>query len=121
MSTLKVLLANRPKMLRELLRDLVCQQPDMDVVGEALDPLEVLYSVRKTEADIVVTTLPRSGEPGISSHLLAEFPELLVLALAPAGDRATLYRQVVVTEKLGSTADDVLLSTLRRAAAVPSD
>ena len=112
---MKILLANRPKMLRELLRELIAGQGDMQVVGEALDPLEILYAVRKTEADVVVTTLPAVGEPGISSHLLAEYPDVLVLALAPDGGRAMLYRQVLLEEKLQSTNDNVLLSTLRQA------
>ena len=103
-------------MLRELLKDLICRQSDMEVVGEALDPLDVLYAVRKTEADVVVTTLPKSGEPGISSHLLAEYPDLLVLALAPDGSDATLYRQVLVRESLRREALDGLLSTVRQAA-----
>lgn len=103
-------------MLRELLKDLVCRQSDMEVVGEALDPLEVLYSVRKTEADMVVTTLPESGEPGSSSHLLAEYPQLLVLALAPDGSDAMLYRQVVVKERVRGEAYDALLSRVRQAA-----
>lgn len=86
----------------------------MDVVGEALDPLEVLLAVRRTEADVVVTSLPDSGQPGISSHLLAEYPHLVVLALAPAGDRAMLYRQVVVEQAIDSTADNDLLATIRQ-------
>ncbi len=114
---LKILLANRPKMLRELLRELIGGQGDMQVVGEALDPLEILYAVRKTEADVVVTTLPATGEPAITSHLLAEYPDVLVLALAPDGGRAVLYRQVLLKEKLQSTNNSVLLSTLRQASA----
>ena len=102
-------------MLRELLKDLICRQGDMEVVGEALDPLEVLYAVRKTEADVVVTTLPESGEAGISSHLLAEYPELLVLALAPDGSDAMLYRQVLVKESVHGEAFDGLLSVVRQA------
>ena len=102
-------------MLRELLKDLIGRQDDMAVVGEALDPLEILYAVRKTEAEVVVTTLPESGEPGISSHLLAEYPELVVVALAPDGNQAMLYRQVLLEERLDGTADEVLLSTLRQA------
>jgi len=108
-------------MLRELLKDLICRQTDMEVVGEALDPLEVLYAVRKTEADVVVTTLPKSGEPGISSHLLAEYPQLLVLALAPDGSDATLYRQVLVKESVRGEAQDALLAMVRQAARQAAD
>ena len=108
-------------MLRELLRELLSHQEDMEVVGEVLDPLEILYAVRETEADLVVTTLPESGEPGISSHLLAEYPELLVLAVSPRRNRARLYRQVVLREELSDTADEGLLSTIRRVSSTSRD
>lgn len=108
-------------MLRELLKGLICRQGDMQVVGEAVDPLEVLYLARKTQADVVVTTLPETGEPGISSHLLAELPDLIVLALAPDGNQAMLYRQILLKEELGGPAGETFVDTLRQAAAKSRD
>jgi len=91
------------------------------VVGEALDPLEVLLAVRRTEADVVVTTLPSSREPGISSHLLAEYPQLVVVALDPEGHRAILYRQVLVKETLDNADNKNLFSKLRKLISLASD
>ena len=108
-------------MLRELLRGLIIRQGDMRVVGEAVDPLEVLYLARKTEADVVITTLPDSGEPGISSHLLAESPDLVVVALAPDGNQAMLYRQILLKEELGGPAGETFVDTLRQAASRSRD
>lgn len=89
----------------------------MEVVGETLDPLEVLLEVRRTEADVVITSLPASGEPSISSHLLAEFPQLVVIGLAPEGERAVLYRQVMVKQPIDNCGDSDLLTQLRQAMA----
>jgi len=114
--TVKVLLANRPRMLRELLRDLIQRQADMEVVGEMLDPVELLLAVGETHADVVVVGLPDSDdEPGICSHLLAEYPHLLILALSPERDRAFLYRLGICKEQLSKASDEEILAAIRQA------
>ena len=116
MEKLRILLANQPRMHRELLRQLITQQLDMDVVAEELDPVQLLLTVRQTEADVVVLTLPKSGEdPGLCSHLLSEYPNLVVLALSGVQDDASLYRLEIVRQRLASTADGPLLAALRQA------
>ncbi len=59
---IKVLLASRPKLLSEVIRYLVARQPDMEVMGEVLDPIELLLAVKSTSADVVIVTpLPANG------------------------------------------------------------
>jgi len=102
-------------MLRELLRSLIQRQADMEVMGEVLDPVELLLAVDETQADVVVVDLPESGEePGICSHLLAEYPQLLVLALSPGRDRAILYRQSIIKEELSKLSEDEILEAIRK-------
>ena len=113
---IKVLLANRPKILRELLSGLIQRQFDMEVVGEELDPVELLLAVDETRANVVVLDLLDSGEePGICSHLLAEYPQLLVLALSSERERAVLCRQIIHKETLSNASDDEILAAIRRA------
>src|ERR1700756_5385427 len=77
---IRILLANRPQLLYESLENLIQCQTDMEVVGEVFDPVELLLMVGRTQADVVVIALPSSDEePGIFSHLLAEYPQLLIL------------------------------------------
>ena len=115
MGKVRVLLANKPRMLRELLRSLIQRQADMEVMGEVLDPVELLLAVDETQADVVVVDLPESGEePGICSHLLAEYPQLLVLALSPGRDRAILYRQSIIKEELSKLSEDEILEAIRK-------
>ncbi len=114
--TVRVLLANRPRMLRELLRKLIDRQGDMQVVGEELDPLALLLAVGERHADVVVLSLSESEEdPGLLSHLLSEYPKLVVLALSPVRERACLYWLVVARRTLDSTGDEPLLAALRGA------
>ncbi|HEX3033578.1 MAG TPA: hypothetical protein VHT73_00390 [Thermodesulfobacteriota bacterium] len=112
----KILLAIEPEEFRKRLKALIQQQTDMKVVGEVLDPIELLLKVNETQADIVVLTLPEPGsEPGIITHLFAEFPQVLVLAISSVCEEAFLFQQIISREQLpGKSGEDVLVA-LRRA------
>jgi DNA-binding NarL/FixJ family response regulator len=114
-SSVKVLLANGPEALPIGLATLLQQQSDIEVVGTVLDPVELLVAVGDTQADVVVVTLPDSGEmPGICSHLLHEYPQLLILALSSARTRACVYRQAITVEPLADISDEGILTAVRR-------
>lgn len=85
---IRILLANRPRMTRELLKEIMESQPDMEMVGEVLNPVDLLVAVRETEADAVILALQDSEEPGLTSHLLAEYPDLTIVGLASNGNTA---------------------------------
>ena len=87
---IRILLANRPPMLLEIMRVLVQRQEDMEVVGEVLDPIGLLVAVREWEANAVILTLEGYEEPGLCSHLVTEYPNLTILALAADGKTAFL-------------------------------
>jgi DNA-binding NarL/FixJ family response regulator len=113
--SVKVLLANGPEALPTGLAMLLQQQSDIEVVGTVLDPVNLLVAVGDTQADVVVMALPDSGEmPGICSHLLHEYPQLLILALSPARTRACVYRQAIMVEPLADMSDEGILTAMRR-------
>ncbi len=115
MDNVRVLLANSPRMLRESLRGMLDREIDIDVTTAPPDPIELLAAVDHTEADVVFVTLPESGaDPGICSHLLAQYPELLVIALSPVDGRAVVFKQVITREELTPVAEDSLLQAIRR-------
>lgn len=87
MKKIKVLLANRPRMMREMVRQIIEDQQDMEVAGEVLAPVDLLVAVRETKADAVILGMNDSEELGLTSHLLVEYPGLTILSLAPNGSR----------------------------------
>ena len=96
MAEIRVVLSNRPRMARELLRRVLSAQVDFEVVAEVLEPVELLVTVKRSGAEAVIVTLPESREdPGIISHLLSEFPDLTVLALSPNCTEAAVYRREI--------------------------
>ena len=115
MSNVRVLLANRPRMLRQSLCRILERQADFEVETVDPDPVDLLAAVDRTDADVVIVTLPESGDdPGISTHLLLEFPGLRVIAISAVEQRAALFRQVITREELTPLAEDRLLAAIRR-------
>ena len=114
----KVLLADIPHVLRAYLEELLQHHSDVEMSGTVSDPVELLIAVEDTQADVVVVRLPDSEEmPSICSHLLAEYPQLLILALSPDSTRACVYRQVTVVEPLINTSEEEILKAIRKAKA----
>ena len=56
MSKINVMFSSRPKLLSEVIRNLIEHQPDMQVVGEVVDPIELIFALRETSVDVVIIT-----------------------------------------------------------------
>ncbi|MFO0729707.1 MAG: hypothetical protein U0231_12805 [Nitrospiraceae bacterium] len=63
----------------------------MEVVGACRGPIKILQETGRTNADAVILAQEGSGEPGLCSQLLAVYPDLMILCLAPDGQ--TVYAQ----------------------------
>lgn len=113
MPNLKILLAGRPRAMRQLVRTIIAQ-PDMEIVGSRLDPMEVLLTARRREADVVIIPLIDSEEPGLVSHLFAELPDLTVLMLSSTGDAAYVVQRCPWRRKLFNLSEDHIVRALRR-------
>jgi DNA-binding NarL/FixJ family response regulator len=114
----QVLLAVESLLLRELLLDLLGREPDMEVVGEVTDPVDLLLAIEETQAKVVLHTFPDPEEPpGVCSHLFAEYPDLLVIGISPAADAAFACRQEVTVRALGNAGLAGVLAEIRAAMA----
>lgn len=114
MRKIKVLLASRPKMLSEVIRSIVERQPDMKVVGEVLDPVELLLAVETTGAEVVIVTpLEATGQPHLCSQLLAAYPQLRIVTLTAKGDAAYLYQSGSPKSCIQEPSEQLILGATR--------
>jgi len=92
MGKVRIVLANMPQILCQIMRDLLDRQPDMTVVGEVGTLDEVPRAVDSLGAEAVILTLPSptSGR-AVYLALRGEQPHLTVLGLAPEDDRAVVW------------------------------
>ncbi len=88
----RVLVANRPRLIRELLLATIADQPDIEVVGEVQNEADILLTVEQQRPDFLIVALdnPRS-RPAVCDTLLERFPNMKILALAPERNSSVFY------------------------------
>lgn len=112
---IKVFLSSRPKLLSEVIRNLIEHQPDMVVVGEVLDPLQLLSAARQTLVNaVIITPLRANGEPKICHQLLAEHPRLKIVTLSAKGEAAYLYQSGVPRVCIDEPSGQSILNAIRQ-------
>ena len=88
----RVLVANRPKLMREVILAALADQPGIEIVGEVSDEKEILAQVHATVPDLLVIALDESEQrPEICDRVLREHPELRIVAVASRKDRTLYY------------------------------
>ena len=88
----RVLVANRPRLIRELVLATIADQPDIEVVGEVKDEADLLPTVEEQRPDFLILALdsPQSRPP-VCDMLLSKFPHMKILALAPEENSSVFY------------------------------
>src|SRR5260370_16796982 len=82
--SIRVLVANHPRLMREIVLTTFADQPDIEIVGEVADESDISASVKRTCPNVVVISLDQPGlRPRICDELLPEHPEVPVIAVPP--------------------------------------
>jgi DNA-binding NarL/FixJ family response regulator len=83
-SLIRVLVANRPRLIRELVTATISDQPDIEVVGEVQHESDLESVVQSKQPDVVIVALDNKKElPHACWEILREHPQLRVIAVAP--------------------------------------
>jgi AmiR/NasT family two-component response regulator len=111
----RVLVANRPRLMRELLMTTIADQPDIEIVGEVGDDGELAEAVEQVRPDVLIVAMDepekRMGQCGF---LLGRYPNMRILALAPEQNRALFYWAIVdIRTKPLESSEAGILSAMR--------
>jgi chemotaxis response regulator CheB len=89
---IRVLVANRPRFMRELILTTFADQPDIEIVAEVGEESEISESIKRTQPDFVVITLDQPGtRPAICDELFREHPDVRVIAVAEHKNSVVYY------------------------------
>ena len=89
---IKVVVANRPRLMRELVMATISDQPDIEIVGVLEDETAILDLVEREHPEFLVIALDHSDErPPICDVLFDRFPNMRILALAAERDSSIFY------------------------------
>ena len=90
--TFRVLMANQPKVMRELLVEVLEGEPWIEIVGQVSRESEIKELVQKTTPDLLVVTAETPGmRPAICDQLLKEYPAMRIIAIAPRENYTVCY------------------------------
>jgi DNA-binding NarL/FixJ family response regulator len=87
--SIRILLVDDHRILREGLRSLLTQQPDIEVVGEACDGEQAVALALQLVPDLVIMDVVMAGTDGVAAtrRIRAECPGARVIALSMHSDR----------------------------------
>ena len=91
-TNIRVLVANRPRLLRELVLSTLSEQAGIRVVGEVENEQDVPAQVAQTKPDFLLIALDESQKrPALCDVLLRDFPGLRIIAVAPNTNVGVFY------------------------------
>jgi chemotaxis response regulator CheB len=111
----RVLVANRPRLMKDLVLATVADQPDIEVVGVTDNEAEITELVERTRPDYLIIALDESEvRPGLSGFLLGRYPQMKIIAVAPERNRSVFYWAFVdIRSHAVETSEQGILSVLR--------
>jgi chemotaxis response regulator CheB len=91
-TSIRVLVANRPRLLRELVLSTLSEQAGISIVGEAENEKDVPSMVAETKPDFLLIGLDETRRrPPLCDQLLRKFPALKIIAVAPNTSLGVFY------------------------------
>jgi hypothetical protein len=109
-----VLVANRPRLLRELVVAVLSKHSDIEIVGEVEEESRITDLVDRIRPEVLI--LASETQQRLSSlggFLLGRYPNMKVLAVAECGNSAFYWAVVDIRCKAVETSELGILNALR--------
>lgn len=109
MQKIRVLVANRPRLMRDLILATISEQPDIEVLGQLEDDSKLIEAVAESQPDFVIIALDRPDErPAICDNLLVHHPRVKVLAVAAEQDNTVFFWSDIQSAPIESSEEGIL-------------
>lgn len=121
MKRVRVLVANRPRLMRELVLATISDKPDIEIVGEVSDPNKLTEVVEQVQPDVLILAIDEQQKHlGLCGFLLGRYPQMKILALAPEQNLGIFYWAIIDirTKPLESSESGILNAVRERPALV---
>jgi AmiR/NasT family two-component response regulator len=114
---LRVLVANSPRLMREIVIDTFAGQPDITIVGEVADDAEIVARVEETHPDFLFIALDDfRARPPVCDAILRLHPEVNIIAVSPREDRSVRYwASFNIHSDVIESSEEAILDAMRRA------
>jgi hypothetical protein len=109
----RVLFAGIPKMLSDILGQVLASEPDMTIAGRIRHEQDLLKAVQVTRANVVLAKQNAEDERETYAPLLFRRPQLKVVAVAADGSTGLVYALHPQRIPLGEMSADTLRRAIR--------
>ena len=113
MRRIRILLADMPRMLLDMITDIVALRKELMIAGEAQDTADIVAAVKKTRADVVILTEPAIARSQNHQELLYSRPHLGVLSITSDGRQFFLHKLRPVRIALGEVSPESLVQAIQ--------
>jgi DNA-binding NarL/FixJ family response regulator len=91
-NVIRVVVANQPRLMRELVLETINEQSGIEIVAEIKDESAIAETVDATHPDCLIITLDESDKrPALCDILLRRYPEMKILAVAPERNSSMFF------------------------------
>ncbi len=92
MKSIRVLVANRPRLIRELVVETISDQPDIEVVGQIEEESGIEDAVDQTQPDFLIVGLDRQDRlPDSCQAVLHNHPKVKIIGIASDRNSTVFY------------------------------
>jgi AmiR/NasT family two-component response regulator len=111
----RVLIANRPRLIRELVIATISDQPDIEIVGEIEKEDGLMEAVEKTKPDFLIVALDKSNSlPNICQSILQDHPRIRIIAIASDRNSSMFYwTSLQIQKNQIEASEDGVLNAIR--------
>jgi DNA-binding NarL/FixJ family response regulator len=112
LSRTRILLADLPQLLREIVTEALEAQSDMEVVGSVADQDSLARTIAQARPEVIVTG---HDDPEIAAGLLERRPPLAVIAVTGDAKESEYYELRPQRVQLGEISPSELVEAIRQA------
>lgn len=110
---IRVLLAQMPPMLQDIVKDAVTHEPDVEVVGALAVREQFLPVLERVGVDVLVVAAPQADDAEIPERVWEKWPHIKVLMIATGGRSAVLHALRPHRILLGDVSPQRLIEAIR--------
>jgi DNA-binding NarL/FixJ family response regulator len=120
---IRVLVATRPKLMREVIIATLVEQPDIEIVGEVSEESEILPRVLETQPDFLfIALVDPDKRPPVCDAVLRLHPEVNIIAVAPHTNRSVRYwASFDIHSRSMEASEESILGAIRQRAALAGE
>lgn len=115
MGPIRVLVANKPRLMQDLVLATISGQPDIEIVGQIHDEAQLVSAVEQTRPDFLIVALEKSDRlPRACRSALESHPQMRIIAIAPNRNSTMFYwASLNIRSNRIESSEESVLSALR--------